>query len=95
MIFVYIQTCAIYSGFIHAELFVEQIPFDWESFCAHSRWIHRRSGVWRIAPRGRSDCRVGVDATVNDGLCHRSGESQALLYCQDNGFPIMALRSLP
>lgn len=38
-------TAVVHNGFIHAELFVEQIPFDWESFRARSHW--EASAVWR------------------------------------------------
>lgn len=45
------------------------------------------------------DCRVGVSATVNDGLCRRlyigPCESQALIHQRDNGIPIMVFRLPP
>lgn len=44
------------------------------------------------------DCRVGVGATVNDGLCQLyigPCESQALIQKRDNGIPIMVFRLLP
>lgn len=43
------------------------------------------------------DCRVGVSATVNDGLCRLyigPCESQALIQQRDNGIPIMVFRLL-
>lgn len=52
--------------------------------------------VAEVAPKGFSDCRVGIGATVNDGFCHQLDESQALPRSQDNSSPIMmTYRLLP